>query len=172
MNSFQKRIGLSLLLLGVVAIALVTGLNLTNQGAPPAEETLLFSMTLDPTTISNLTSIPQATPLSGEDAEQFLIFVEQVESCEDYSDERRAQMLQHIDWLVNPASIPANMLLAFGNNPDNTLVFGMASFTSIQWRILERPEESCLVPIGRDLNDLLVAIEMPPFDIYDEVATE
>lgn len=172
MTSFQKRIGLTLLLLGVVAIALVTGLNLTNPNAPPAEETLLFSMTLDPTTISNLTSIPQATPLSDEDAERFLIFVEHVESCEDYSDERRAQMLQHIDWLVDPASIPTDMLLAFGKNPDNTLIFGMASFTSIQWRILERPVESCLVPIGRDLNDLLAAIEMPPFDIYDEVATE
>ena len=168
MTVFHKRIGLSLLLLGVVVIALAIGLNLTNQGAAPATETLLFSMTLDSTSISNLTSIPQATPLSGDDAEQFLIFVEQIESCEDYSDERRAQMLQHIDWLVDPASIPTNMLLAFGKTPDTSLIFGMASFTSIQWRILERPADSCLIDIGRDINLLLEGLGGEPLTIYDE----
>jgi hypothetical protein len=168
MSIFQKRIGLSLVLIGIVAIALAVGLNLSNQDASPPQGTLVFSMTLDPTTIANLTSIPQATPLSDEDAEQFLIFVDRVESCEDYSDERRAQMLQHIEWLVDPSSIPTDMLLVLGKTPDSTLIFGMASFTSIQWRILERPAESCLIDIGRDINLLLEGLGGEPFTIYDE----
>lgn len=179
MSSFQKRIGLSVAFLGVAIVAVVIWLSLTNQTAPPAlptttpsaaptQEELSFSMTMDPTLIANLTSIPQATPLSSEDAEQFLIFVNRIETCEDYSPERRFQMLQHIAWLVDIASIPEDMLPVFGKNPDSTLIFGMASYTSIQWKLLERPAESCLIDIGRDLNLLLEGVGREPLTIYDE----
>lgn len=168
MAVFYKRIGLSLLLLGIVVVALVIGLTLANQTTAPARETLFFSMTLDSTSISNLTSIPQTTPLSGEDAEQFLSFQERIESCEDYADARRSQMLQHIEWLVDPATIPPDMLIALGQNPDQTLVFGMATYTSTQWRILERPVDSCLIDIGRDINLLLEGLGGEPLTIYDE----
>ena len=167
MSPFQKRIILSLILLGVAIIAVIVSLNLTNP-PPPAQVTVSFSMTLDPTIIANMTRIPQSTPLSGEDAEQFLRFVENVESCEDYADARRSQMLQHIEWLVNPATIPSDMFIALGQNPDQTLVFGMATYTSTQWRILERPEESCLIDIGHDINLLLEGLGGEPFTIYDE----
>jgi hypothetical protein len=168
MSSFQKRIGLSVVLFGVAIVALAIGMSLTNQPAPPVQDIPPLAMTFDPTLIANLTSIPQATPLSDEDAEQFLIFVNRIETCEDYSGERRAQMLQHIEWLVDPASIPTNMLLAFGKTPDSTLIFGMASYTSIQWKLLERPADSCLVDIGRDLNLLLEGVGREPLTIYDE----
>ena len=168
MNSFQKRLGLSIALVGTAIIALVIGLNLNSQAVPATQNTPSFMMTLDPTVIANLTSIPQSTPLSDEEAEQFLNFVEQIESCDDYSDERRSQMLQHIEWLINPSTIPSEMLIALGTNIDAGLIFGMASFTSIEWRLLERPADSCLIDIGRDINILLEAVGREPITIYDE----
>ena len=170
MSSLQKRVGLSVTLLVVAIIALAIGLNLNSPTAPstPAQSTLFFSMTLEPEIVANLTSIPQTTPLSPEDAEQYLTFQGRIESCEDYSEERRSQMRQHIDWLVDPATIPKEMLIALGTNPDGGLVFGMASYTSIQWRLLERPAESCLIDIGHDLNVLLEAVGLEPLTIYDE----
>jgi hypothetical protein len=168
MTSFQKRMVLSLILLGIIVIALVLGVNVTSQNPSIAEANLSFSMTLDPTVVANLTSIPQATPLSDEDAALYLTFVERVETCVDYTDERRAQMRQHIEWLVAPATIPSEMLIALGTNPDSGLIFGMAKYTEIQWRILKRPAESCLIDIGRDLNLLLEAVGRPPITIYDE----
>lgn len=168
MSSFQKRFGLSLALMVVAVIALVIGLNLNSQTTANTLNTPSMKMTLDPTIIANLTSVPQTTPLSDVDAEKFTNFVRQIESCEDYSDERRSQMFQHIEWIVNPATLPSEMLIALGTNPDAGLIFGMASFTSIQWRILERPADSCLIDIGRDINVLLEAVGRDPLTIYDE----
>ncbi len=167
MSVFQKRVGLSALFVGVAIVALVVGLNVTPTSAP-SDDTLSYSMTLDPTIIANLTSVPQSTPLSGKDAEEFETLIEQVQACDDYSDERRSQMLQHIDWLINPATLSSQMLIALGTNPDAGLIFGMAGYTSTQWRLLERPADSCLIDIGRDLNLMLEATGRDPLTIYDE----
>jgi hypothetical protein len=93
-----------------------------------------------------------------------------IAGCAEYSPERRAQMEQHMAWLENPSDIPPDIRIALGQNPPGQLVFGMATYTSIQWRLNERPSESCLIPIGRLLNDMLVALGEPPFSIYDEAS--
>ena len=168
MSSLQKRIALSVTLLGVALVAVMIGLSLIGESSPSTDPTLSFSMTLDPTVVANLTSIPQATPLSDEDAEAFLTFSEKVETCADYSDVRREQMLQHIGWLIDQSQIPTDVTIALGTKPEANLIFGMAGFTSTQWRLLDRPADSCLIEIGRDLNILLEEFGRPAFTIYDE----
>lgn len=166
MQAIQKRILLSILL---IAIALVAVLLALSAMQPPATEpTQSLIMTVDPTIQANLTQMPDATPLSDEDAQIYRDLQASVDACDDYSTERRSQMTQHITWLIDPSDIPADVLLAFGQNPQSTLVFGMAGFTSTQWRLLERPADSCLIAIGRDLNTLLIANDREPFTIYDE----
>jgi len=125
-------------------------------------------MTLEPAVIANLTSLPQATPLSTEEAGRWRALQAAVEACGDYSPERQSQMQQHIAWILHPADIPTNVVLALGNNPVGRLVYGMASYTSIQWRLNDRNPDSCLVPIGHTLNTLLIALGEQPFDIYPE----
>jgi hypothetical protein len=125
-------------------------------------------MTLAPEVIANLTQMPQATALSSEDAGQWRDLRAMVDACDEYSPERRGQMMQHLDWLVDPSGIPPNVILALGSDPHERLVFGMATYTSIQWRLDHRQPDSCLVPIGRRLNELLVALGGEPFDIYDQ----
>lgn len=168
MNHAQKRILLSLVLIAIAVGAFVIGMSVINSNAPSPQVTSM-AMTIDPTILSNMTQVADATPLSSEDAEQFLTFQEQVEACDDYDAERREQMLQHVGWLVDPAEIPPDVMLAIGTNPQGGLIFGMASYTQIQWRLLDRPAESCLVDIGRDLNVLLEAFGRQRLTIYDEI---
>jgi hypothetical protein len=125
-------------------------------------------MTLEPAVIANLTALPQATPLSTEEAGRWRALQAVVEACGDYSPERQSQMQQHIAWILHPADIPVNVVLALGDNPAGRLVYGMASYTSIQWRLNDRNPDSCLVPIGHTLNTLLIALGEQPFDIYPE----
>lgn len=166
MQAMQKRILLSIVLIAIAIIAMLLALSTMQPSATATSQSQI--MTIDPTIHANLTRMPEATPLSDADAQVYRDLQASVDACEDYSPERRSQMTQHITWLIDPSDIPADVLLAFGQNPPGTLVFGMASFTSTQWRLLERPAESCLIAIGRDLNTLLIAFDREPFTIYDE----
>jgi hypothetical protein len=124
-------------------------------------------MTVDPQIIANMTSIPQATPLSGEEAKVIRELEIMVENCSAYSVQRRVQMEQHIDWLYNPAGIPQDIIMAFGAQPRVGLLRGMGGYTEIEWRQAGRPADSCLLPIGRRINELLVEADALPFPIFN-----
>lgn len=136
-----------------------------NRAARPQPQVMA---TLDPAIIANLTRIPNAQPLTGVEAQALNDLKAQVDACDGYSDERRLQMEQHIRWLLNPSTIPAEVLIAAGPNPLGRLIFGMAGYTSTEWRLQNRPANSCLIAVGRTLNNLLVAAGEAPFTIYDE----
>ncbi len=150
-----------LMVLSIVVFVLVN-----NDGTSSSQPQPI--MTLDPQTVVNLTRLPQATPLSGAEADTWNAFRARVDACDAYSPERRRQMEQHIQWLLDPSDMPPDVIVAMGGNTTERLIFGMAGYTSAQWRLDKRPPDSCLVPIGRDLNDMLVALGDPPFDIYDD----
>ncbi|MCK6581216.1 MAG: hypothetical protein L6Q98_24255 [Anaerolineae bacterium] len=90
-----------------------------------------------------------------------------VEACDAYREERRTQMNIHIAWIRNPDAIPADILLALGANPIGRLLFGMATYTSIEWRLAERPAESCLLPIGQALNRAMAAVGETPLEEFE-----
>lgn len=138
-----------------------------NSSINPINDAMV--MTIDPEIQDNLTSIPLATPLSDADAASFTAFQSLIILCQDYTPERRAQMQQHIDWLVDPSGIPSDIISAFGTNVQGTLLFGMANYTSIQWQLLEQPADSCLVRIGQQLDVMLPAFDQEPLGIYDEI---
>jgi hypothetical protein len=149
-----------LMVLSVIVFILVNNDSTSSSQPPPV-------MTLDPQTIINLTALPQATPLSGAEADSWNEFRAKVDACDDYSLERRRQMEQHIQWLIDPSDMPPDVIVAMGGNITERLIFGMAGYTSAQWRLNNRPPDSCLVPIGRALNDMLVAQGDSPIDIYN-----
>lgn len=136
---------------------------------PPARVATPQMMTLDPQAVLNATLLPQATPLSAEDSTPLEALRQMVAACPDYSADRRAQMNQHIDWIINPSTLPDEIVaVALGANPQGRLIFGMASFTSNQWRLDGRNPESCLLPIGRRLNEMLLEAGEPPFAIFED----
>jgi hypothetical protein len=142
--------------------AAIVLIQLAGSAAPPANQR---RMTLEPQIITNLTQLPQATPLSGEAATQISSLKALVDACPDYTAERRDQMAQHLEWLQNPATIPPDIIIALGGNPVGRLIYGMASYTSIQWRLNERPPDSCLLPIAELLNQMLTAAGEEPFPL-------
>jgi hypothetical protein len=43
----------------------------------------------------------------------------------------------------------------------------MATYTSIQWNLVDNIPNSCLLPIGKLLNEMLIAAEEEPFPIFN-----
>ena len=155
-----------IVLLMVLSVAAIVAI-IHNGGTSSSQPSPQPIMTLDPQSVINLTALPEATPLSGAEAATWNDFRAQVDACADYSPDRRRQMDQHIQWLIDPSDMPPDVILAMGGNITERLVFGMAGYTSAQWRLIDRPPDSCLVPIGRALNDMLVKLGDTPLDIYD-----
>lgn len=151
-----------LLLLAVVAFIVVS-----QQAAQPS--TSGQSMALDPTIISNLTSIPQSTPLSGQDANEMVALGEMVKACDAYTPERREQMLIEIDLVINPAAMPRDVIIGLGANLRARLLMALGSRTSIQWRLDNQPADSCLVPIGKRINELIVAAGGTPVAAFQDI---
>ena len=122
------------------------------------------------TSVARIDALQVATAVSGEAARTLEVLERVIYTCADFSDARREQMLQHIDWLRVPDSIPGDVAMALGmrGNIGAALLHGMAIYTSTEWRLLERPPASCLVPIGRTLDNLLRDAGAAPLGIYDE----
>ena len=159
---WQSGLITGLVILGL-AIAVIGAQVLGSQQRPNE------SPALPPQVVANLTELPQAAPLSGDEAAQLNDFRALVESCPDYEAARRSQMLQHIEWLLNPALVPQDIFIALGADPTGKLIVGMATYTSIQWSLEDRPTDSCLLPIGNMLNEMLVAAGEEPFDVFNNL---
>lgn len=114
------------------------------------------SMPLDPTVRANLQDV-SAQVLPDDQQETVKQIQTMLNDCPDYGEARRSQMQQHITWLLDPSGIPTDILMAIGANPRGRLMMGMATYTAVEWRLLGRPAESCLLPIGKLVNTLLEA---------------
>lgn len=152
--SDRQRFFASLLFFAVTVVVIV--LSASGRPAAPLVVTPGQSLPVDPTVRANLQN---AAALALPSDQQGVLDEIQtlLDACPDYGQERRSQMQQHIDWLRDPAAIPADILLAMGAEPIGGLLRGMATYTAVQWRLLNQPAESCLLPVGRLVNTLLAA---------------
>lgn len=160
LSSVRVRLALTVVLLLIAVIALLV---ITRQADAPGQ-----TLSLDPIVASNLTSIPQATPLSGQDANDMVALSEMVKACDAYSSERREQMLLQIELIINPAAMPRDVIISLGANPRQRLLMAIGGVTGIQWRLIDQPPDSCLVPIGRRINELIVAAGGTPVAVFAE----
>jgi hypothetical protein len=154
-----RRALYTLILLVIALLGLIVGA--LNRSAPSADAPTQI-MTLDPTVRANIRDLPNAAPLTGELAQAVNTIAGAVSLCPDYDPRRRAQMEQHIAWLLRPADIPRELIPAFGANPQERLLFGMATFTQIDWRQRGSRRDSCLFAIGRLVNALLIRVGGEP----------
>ncbi|MEP6986846.1 MAG: hypothetical protein ABI970_14670 [Chloroflexota bacterium] len=107
--------------------------------------------------INQMTAIANSEPLTGPLADEVQAVAQMVTNCPDYSQARRDQMNYHIGWLLQPNTLPKQMLIALGNNVNGRLILGMSTFTLEQWGEKQKAANSCLLPIGKKLNDMLAA---------------
>jgi hypothetical protein len=156
--------------LGVFAISLVVVFLVINDGRGSGESIPPLApagSAVPPTVAVLLTSIPAQVESAGGLGEGLDALETMVDSCADYGDDRRAQMALHFQWLRNPDLIPRDLLVAMGDETVERLVLGMSTFTLQEWNAQERPPDSCLVPIGRRLNDIMVSIGMPAAEQFN-----
>jgi hypothetical protein len=168
-STADKRVFLFSLTVFISTVVILFVLNnraapapVSSGGQPPVQR-----MTLEPAVIDNLTDFPSAPTLVGELADQIHLLQTRLDACSDFGSERRSQMQQHIDWLLNPSTIPRDILIALGANPNARLIFGMATYTSIEWGLRDKSTDSCLLPIGQMLNQMLTAQGEPPLPEFE-----
>lgn len=147
-----------------VLISIFALYTVLRRNTPAAENTP------PPTVIAGLgvaaTQLPAPVPAAGDFTEQVQRIAKMVEACPDYGDERRTQMKLHIGWLLAPDTIPEFMKIPLGSNPTGRLIEGMATYTSSEWGLHNKAPNSCLLPIGRQLNAMLVANGTEPLSVF------
>lgn len=155
---------LFLLSLGVFIVSLVIVVVVLNGGRSSGESVPPIApagSAVPPTVAVLLTDVPAQLASVGGLGDGLDAIEQMVESCADYGDDRRTQMALHFQWLRNPDLIPRDLLVAMGGETVERLILGMSTFTLQEWGAQNRPPESCLVPIGRRLNDLMVMLGLP-----------
>ena len=149
-------------LIVVMVVAVVAASRGPQPSSAPSQQ-----LTLDATTISNLTRIPAAPALSGEAAQPYVELGQMIDACADFDETHRMQMRQHLTWLLDPSAIPSNILVGVGPDPIGKLLFGMGSFAQNQWLQIDNSPGSCVVPVGKRLNELLKAAGQPTFKVFE-----
>jgi len=131
-----------------------------HPGAIATDEPDGRSLPMNPTVVANVQNaanlaLPESQRIAVQDIKTG------VDACPDYGPERRGQMLQHIAWLLDPTTIPSDILMAIGEDPMGRLVLGMSTFTRVQWQLLNSPAGSCLLDVDAQVNALLAAAGQP-----------
>jgi hypothetical protein len=157
-----------------LASCVIVVLVLVNRTAPPPPDniggprgTLIPGVAGSGDVVSQLTALPSAEPLTGPLADEVHAVAQMVSNCDDYNQARRSQMNQHIAWLLQPNTLPKDMIIALGTNTNGRLIFGMSTFTLAQWGEKQKAADSCLLPIGKKLNDMLAANGEARFTEFD-----
>lgn len=145
-------------------VAIFAVYTVLQRNAPAAENTPPATIIAGSGVAATPASVP--VPVTGDFAEQVRNIAKMVEACPDYSDERRSQMKLHIGWLLAPDTIPDFMKIPLGGNPTGRLVEGMATYTSAEWGLHNKAIDSCLLPIGRQLNAMLTATGIEPLSVF------
>ncbi len=117
--------------------------------------------------IKQMTAMPSAPPLTGSLADEVHAVAQMVSNCNDYVQARRNQMNQHIAWLLQPNTIPKEVIIAVGTNINGGLILGMATYTLAEWGQHAKAPDSCLLTIGKKLNDMLAANGEARFTEFD-----
>ena len=80
-------------------------------------------------------------------------------------------MIQQINLIIDPAQLSPDLILALGPNPRGRLLYGLGSTTALRWRLDDQPADSCLIPIGQRINELLLAAGEAPLAAFEEEAS-
>ncbi len=161
-------------LIGLIGLVLIVGMIVAvvavSRQPPPGSMTATPAqmLTLDATTAYNLTQLPDAPPLSGTAAAPYLALQTMIDACPDFDAAHLNQMHRHLTWLLNPSEIPTNfMAAAFGTDPAGKLLFGMGSFAQNQWLQIGNKPGSCVVVVGKKLNEMIAAAGEPTFKVFE-----
>jgi hypothetical protein len=121
-----------------------------------------FVLTAVPGIAATVTAVRKLAPLPAEQARPYLEIRDLVLECDQFHPNRRVTVLQHLEWLTNPADVPPEFINLYGNDLPGQLAFGAVYMVAIEWKAGGRQADSCLIPIGDQLNTILVGLGRQP----------
>jgi hypothetical protein len=162
----RTRILLSVVILIVLVVVLFV---VAHQATAPAVEPAPTQhAVLDPQIIANLTQLPKATALAGQQANDMAGLRALIDACAAYDEKNKQNLNQQIDVIVNPAQLDPQTIVMLGANPRGKLLQGLGTITANVWQLSGKPDDSCLIPIGKRINELLAADGAQPIAAFEE----
>jgi hypothetical protein len=136
---------------------------LTGRGTPVAVPTL----TPIPGLKATLTALPKQSPMPEAQARPYRELRQAVEQCAAYHENRKIAILQQIDYVTNPATVPPEFVSIYGDQWPGQMIYGSAYLSALEWKLAGRDRASCLYPIGVSFNALLRQLGRPSFPEFD-----
>jgi hypothetical protein len=161
-----------IVLVAVAGLLLAVGLFMAAQDRAPETRLehqggLLPTLTPIPGLRATITALPRQPSLSAEKARPYQEVRDMVQRCDAYHENRRQAILQQIDWVMYPATIPPEFLALYGDQWPGRLIYGAAYFTALDWKLQGQDRGSCLYPIGIRFNALLGDLNEPPLPEFE-----
>ena len=111
---------------------------------------------------ATVTAIRKMPTLAAEQRLPYITVEEMVIACDAFHTKRQIAVLQHLSWLANPQAIPPEFITLYGDEASTKLAFGAVYLVAVQWKVDGRQPESCLIPIGNRLNEMVVGFGGKP----------
>ena len=164
-----------LLLFGSALILLLGGCSTAPPGPMPVPSTqtpgatavAMSTLTPIPGIKATLTALPKQPPLSQDEAKRYQELRAAVEHCNAYNENRKLGILSQIDYVLQPATMPSDFLLLYGDEWRGRLVYGSAYLSALEWKLAGRDRSSCLYPIGVSFNALLRDLHQSTFPEFE-----
>jgi hypothetical protein len=104
---------------------------------------------------ATLTALPKQPPMPDGQARPYRELRQAVEQCTAYHENRKIAILQQIDYVTNPATVPPEFVSLWGDQWPGQMIYGSAYLSALEWKLAGRDRASCLYPIGVSFNALL-----------------
>jgi hypothetical protein len=160
---------------GLALVILVAGCTASPATLTPAPLTptpsgtvvAMPTLTPIPGIQATLTALPMQPPLSSDQARPYQELRAAVEQCNAYNQNRKIGILSQIDYLLQPATVPPNFVLLYGDEWQGRLLYGSAYLSALEWKLAGRDRSSCLYPIGVSFNALLRDLHQSTFPEFE-----
>jgi len=114
-----------------------------------------------------LTALPILPPMPPDQARPYQELRAAVEQCGAYNENRKLGILSQIDYLLQPATVPSDFVVLYGDEWRGRLVYGSAYLSALEWKLAGRDRSSCLYPIGISFNALLRDLHQSTFPEFE-----
>jgi hypothetical protein len=134
---------------------------------PRGTAVVVSTLTPIPGIKATLTALPKQPPLPPDEAQKYQELRAAVERCTAYNENRKIGILSQIDYLLQPATVPSDFVLLYGDEWRGRLLYGSAYLSALEWKLAGRDRSSCLYPIGVSFNALLRDLHQSTFPEFE-----
>jgi hypothetical protein len=111
---------------------------------------------------ATLTALPLQPDMPAQEAQPYQEIRAMASSCAAYPEQRRIAVLQQIDYVLHPSTLPRDFLIQFGDHWRGRMIYGSAYLTALEWKLQGQDKTSCLYSIGVRFNTLLPGLGEQP----------